>query len=334
MLDELSFGGGGIRATRRPRGWLSLGPPTRSHDAVVVLAVSCVMRRCISAHRARRRFARRLGADVSGEGISGIATPRKGPCVTARSAVFQRWDTGVLSFFRFLVSKLAPPQSRVTIRLFLRKPKTRFRRRRDFSTAWDSRRCFTPAQSFGQACTDVCKSPSRAHRCVVVFFPSSFHSFLAASRGTRETDARFSRPLCISAHAVNTGTTSASRARANLHPIYTYIDDVTCSRLKVAVCKRHRRHFTARLLSRTTPQQRGVLGAFRDVVSSVYTVRFFVGRSWHGVFFPPCGSQLSLVAISVGTFLLRFGIKKRTTAHCLCTHCFYFLPLDLHVALE
>lgn len=169
-LDELRFGGGGIRATRRPRGWLSLGPPTRSHDAVVVLAVSCMMRCCISAHHARRRFARRLEADVSGEGISGIATPRKGPCVTARSAVFQRWDTGVLSFFRYLVSKLAPPQSRVTIRLFLQKPKTRFRRRRDFSTAWDSRRCFTPAPSFGQACTDVCKSPSRAHRCVVAFF--------------------------------------------------------------------------------------------------------------------------------------------------------------------
>lgn len=172
------LGGGGIRATRRPRGWLSLGPPTRSHDAVVVLAVSCMMRCCISAHHARRRFTRRLVADVSGEGISGIATPRKGPCVTARSAVFQRWDTGVLSFFRYLVSKLAPPQSRVTIRLFLQKPKMRFRRRQDFSTAWDSRRCFTPAPSFGQACTDVCKSPSRAHRCVVVFF-SFFVSFVS-----------------------------------------------------------------------------------------------------------------------------------------------------------
>lgn len=124
------------------------------------------------------------------------------------------------------------------------------------------------------------------HIDVSSFFFFSFCSFLVASRGTRETDARFSRPLCISAHAVNTGTTSASRARADLHPIYTYIDDVTCSRLKVAVCKRHRSHFTARPLSRTTPQRRGVLGAFRDVVSSVYTVCFFVGRSWHGVFFP------------------------------------------------
>lgn len=139
----------------------------------------------------------------------------------------------------------------------------------------------------------------------------SFRSYFAASRGTRNRRLFFPPSMHFRTrreHRHIVGLSSKGRLSPGIN-----IDDVTYSRLKVAVCKRYRRHFMARpFLLRTNPQQCGVLRAFCGIVcrSSVGPLSAILG--------PVCSSLSSffssLVAINVNMFSLCYGLRNPQSA--------------------